>query len=106
MDIAGKLIHTFPTETFQTKAGKDFTKKAIVIRIEGEYPQEIKVDVTGNAIDHVPDVGTQVTASIDIRGREYKRKDGERDWFTSLSCWKLSKAGTEQPQPVDDHVPF
>lgn len=108
MQITGKLIHKFPEQTFDTANGP-FTKRPIVIKTDGQYPQEVKVDVTGKALEHVPEVGTIVTADIDIRGREYKRKDtGERDWFTSINCWKLT---TGEPQTATaegaiEDVPF
>lgn len=111
MQLAGKVIHVFPAQTFETKSG-EFTKRAIVIRDETDpkYPQEIKVDVTGKALDYVPEPGTMVTAHIDVRGREYKRKDtGERDWFTSLNCWKIDTGDTTTTTvEVDDvqDVPF
>lgn len=108
MTITGTIIHVGEVQTFKTKSGSDFTKQEVVLRTDGDYPQEVLVEVTGKALDHVPAVDTKATAHIDIRGRSYE-KDGNKRWFNSITCWRWE---TGEPAAATDHresfqdVPF
>lgn len=103
MTLAGTIIHKFDRE----QVTDTFAKQAIVIKTDGQYPQEVKVDVTGKALDHIPDVGTVVTAHIDLKGRGYERKDGTgKDWWTSVNCWRIETGVTTAQEATPQDAPF
>lgn len=104
MQIEGTLIHVLPLQEIETKSGNPFRKQAIIVRTDGEYPQEVKLEVTGKGIEQIQPLNTRVSCHIDIRGRGYTNKAGQQDWFTTVNCWRIDKVTATQPMPED--VPF
>ncbi len=104
MNLQGTIIHVFPVQEIQTKSGNPFRKQAFIVKTEGDYPQEVKIEATGKAIEHMQPVGTAVDCHLDIRGRAYTNKAGEQDWFTTVNCWRIDKVGATAPLAED--VPF
>lgn len=112
--ITGTVVFVGQTE----QVTDTFKKRTLVIKTDEQYPQEIKMQVTQinvNLLDKCR-LGNTVTASFNMRGKSYQRKDGTTDWNLNLDIWKLEvhdNAGTQgQAQPQDaepefeDEVPF
>lgn len=111
LKVTGEII--FIGDTQQIK--DTFTKRNFVIQTKlDQYPQEYELQLTKDGCSKLDafKVGDTVTASINLRGRGYTKKDGSRGWFTSLDCWRLEKAngGTALPeqsaQEFVDNLPF
>lgn len=76
-----------------------FKKRDIVIRTQGEYPQEICVELHKDRVDDVKEteVGRVVNLSIDIRGREWKGND---KWFNSIVAYKVALVSPSAENPL------
>ena len=76
-----------------------FKKRDIVIRTQGEYPQEICVELHKDRVDDVKEteVGRVVNLSIDIRGREWKGND---KWFNSIVAYKVALVSPSVENPL------
>lgn len=111
LKISGEII--FIGETQQIK--DTFTKRNFVVQTKlDQYPQEYELQLTKDGCSRLDGfrVGDTVTASINLRGRGYTKKDGSRGWFTSLDCWKLDKISgaaalpEQTAQEYVDNLPF
>jgi len=89
MQVKGKVIHIGQTENVTDT----FKKRVLVVEVpDGEYPQQIKMEAVQKHVDILDNVkiGDDVTASINLRGREFdNKKTGQKDWFTSIQVWKV-----------------
>lgn len=125
MDLKGTLVKVFAKQQVSEK----FAKREFVIRTEGEYPQEILLQVTQDRcgiLDNFME-GEMVQAFINIRGRAWTNPQGEVKYFNTLEAWKitnesgqgapaLKRGGIEQnfmedavsslPDMDDDGLPF
>lgn len=74
------------SETFQTRE--------FVIKLDGNYPQFIKFQLTQDRCDLIDKYkeGDNIKVSFDLRGREWNEK-----FFTNLNAWKIASAETAQP---------
>lgn len=115
MDLQGKIIQILPE--VHTQSGK--VKYGFVVETSSQYPQKIPFDVWGDDKWRQMNVavGSTVSVSFDINGREYNGK-----YFVSLCAWKVTAIGSggqqqantqnaPQPQPQnhgggDDNLPF
>ena len=92
-----------------------FKKREIVITTEHEskYPQHISLQAAQDKVvmfDNLG-VGQEVTASINIRGREWTSPTGEVKFFNTIECWKLDVKNEVinnniTPQVQLDDLPF
>jgi len=99
MELTGKLVVKYDIQSISDK----FKKREFVIKTEGTYPQFITLQLVNDKcglIDPVA-VGYDLTAQININGREYQ-KDGQTRYFNSIEAWKIeSKAVTSsEPLPI------
>lgn len=113
--IEGTIIHISQTERVSEK----LTKRFFVVLIEGQYPQEVKIEAINakcDTLDHERE-GNKVRIHFNLNGRSYQNKQGQKDWFTSLTLWKIEPlAGQtatkeapkkEEPSFMDaDSLPF
>ncbi len=114
--IEGTILHISPTE----RVGEKLTKRFFVVLIEGQYPQEVKIEAINakcDTLDHEKE-GNKVKVHYNLNGRSYiSQRTGQKEWFTSLSLWKIEKMGTEtatntkameqKPAQIDsDSLPF
>lgn len=111
LKVTGEII--FIGDTQQIK--DTFTKRNFVVQTKlDQYPQEYELQLTKDGCSKLDafKVGDTVTASINLRGRGYTKKDGSRGWFTSLDCWRLEKTSGAEPLPTQsaqeyvDNLPF
>lgn len=110
MELKGKIKQVNDTETVSDK----FKKRDFIITTNDNptYPQHISVQCTQDKVsmlDNLP-VGTEVTAHINLRGREWTSPKGDIKFFNTIECWKLEVTGKVTPSPekgiVEDHLPF
>jgi len=45
-------------------------------------------------------IGQEVTAHVNLRGKEWKSPTGEVKYFNTIECWKLDVIGEVKPAPV------
>jgi len=79
------------SETFQTRE--------FVIKLDGNYPQFIKFQLTQDRCDLINNFkeGDTVKVSFDLRGREWNER-----YFTNLNAWRIDAVAAEAtPQPVE-----
>ncbi len=88
MKISGQIIHIGQLEIMSEK----FKKREFVIQTEGQYPQEIQLQVTQDKCDLLNNLkfGDIVDASINIRGRSWTSKEGVKKWFNSIEAWSIN----------------
>lgn len=69
------------SETFKTRE--------FVIKLDGNYPQFIKFQLTQDRCDLIGNYkeGDNIKVSFDLRGREWNEK-----YFTNLNAWKIENA--------------
>ena len=98
MDLKGTLVKVFAKQQVSEK----FAKREFVIRTDGEYPQEILLQVTQDRcgiLDNFME-GEMVQAFINIRGRAWTNPQGEVKYFNTLEAWKITnESGQGAPAP-------
>ena len=83
-----------------------FTKRELVVTTEEQYPQHILINFTQGKCNSDLDqlkVGTRVSVSINIRGREWINPQGEAKYFNDIQGWKLAliaNYGENNPAPT------
>lgn len=83
MKVTGKVIIIGQTESVGQNG---FTKRLLVIEIEGQYPQKIPIDFVKDKtslLDNIS-IGQTVTVSINLKGSESNGK-----WFAQIQGWKI-----------------
>lgn len=84
-----------------------FKVRKFVVTIDGDsqYPQDIELQAANEKCDALNTfaVGSDVTVSFNLRGREWKSPQGEMKYFTTLDAWKVDagtapKAGNSTPK--------
>jgi hypothetical protein len=67
-----------------------FSKQEFVIKTTGEYPQEIKFQLTNNSIEALENVSINdnVKVAFSISGRRWE-KDGKTIFFTNLDAFRI-----------------
>jgi hypothetical protein len=102
MQVEGKIKVIGQTEQVSDK----FKKRTFVVETKGQYPQFISIECNQDKtalLDSVQ-VGQEVTAHINLRGRAWT-KDGVEKYFNSIECWKLD--GLKSPEkPISELDPF
>lgn len=89
MEISGNIIQILPLQTGEGKNGT-WKKQEFIIETEGTYPKKVCVAMWGDKInENLIQVGTAVTASVEVESREYNGR-----WYTDVKSWKLEGKGT------------
>ena len=91
--IKGKVI--VKNETI--KVSEKFSKRTFVISEAGDYPQLIEVELQQdkcNLIDSI-EVGQEIEAHFNLRGRSWTNPQGEVKWFNTIVVWKIDGIVTE-----------
>jgi len=111
--IKGKVI--VKNETI--KVTEKFSKRTFVILEAGDYPQEIEVELQQdkcNLIDSI-EVGKEIEAHFNLRGRSWTNPQGEVKWFNTIVVWKIDAMAKEMQSTsqkmtiadeVGDDLPF
>jgi single-strand DNA-binding protein len=92
--IEGTIIYISQTE----KPTEKLTKRFFVVLTYEQYPQELKIEAINAscAVLDYENEGNKVKVHINLRGRSYINKQtGRKEWFNTLSLWKIEKMGTE-----------
>tara|TARA_R110001606_G_scaffold268257_1_gene416968 strand:+ start:27 stop:317 length:291 start_codon:yes stop_codon:yes gene_type:complete len=88
MEIQGKIIKIGKVETFGSKG---FKKAELWLEVkDGEYPQTLNLEVVKDKADEIQSlqVGTEIKAYINLRGRKWMGVDGVEKVFNSITLWK------------------
>lgn len=85
LEITGKVILIQPLQEGVSKAGKPWKSQMFVLETGGQYPKKVPIKLFGDIVDRFPlQVGQDVTASLDIDGREWEGK-----WFAEVRAWNI-----------------
>ena len=78
----------------QEIGAKGFKKREVVITTAEDYPQMLSIEFTQDKVDLLNEfmLGSSVTVSINLRGREWINPQGEAKYFNSLQGWKITQA--------------
>ena len=78
----------------QEIGAKGFKKREVVVTTADQYPQDIMIEFTQDKVDLLNEfmLGSSVTISINLRGREWINPQGEAKYFNSLQGWKIAQA--------------
>ena len=92
ISISGTVETCLPLETFDS----GFSKRVLVINTGGDYPQLLPVEFVKDAADLLTGLrkNDQVTAWINLRGREWNGK-----YFCNIQGWRLEKDGSQEEEP-------
>ncbi len=85
-------------KVFETQSKTDsFQAREFVIKLDGNYPQFIKFQLTQDKCDLINNYkeGEKIKVSFDLRGREWNEK-----FFTNLNAWKIVAAEQESVAPT------
>ena len=91
-----------------------FKKREFVITDDSsQYPQDIILQLTQDRTDLIDSysVGQEITASFNLRGREWTSPTGEVRYFNTIEAWKIEGEtipATEVPAHTvsTDDLPF
>ncbi len=101
-DLTGKVKVIQDAQTFAS----GFTKREFVVTVEdGKWPQDICLECVQDKVSLLDNlqVGQEITATFDIRGREYNGR-----YFNNLQAWKIvagEASGDDKPPVSDADVP-
>ncbi|MDZ8119417.1 DUF3127 domain-containing protein [Pontiella agarivorans] len=103
-ELTGKVKVILEPKTFAS----GFTVREFVVTVEdGKYPQDIILQVVQEKVSLLDSiqVGEEVTATFDVRGREYNGR-----YFNNLQAWKIESgaaapAADDKPPVSDKDVP-
>lgn len=113
MNVKGKLHVKGETQVISQK----FSKREFVIETEDKYPQKVLIQLTQDKCGLLDlwNVGDNIDADINLRGREWVSPDGKVKYFNTLEAWRLGKDNTERggepiqagpPEETKDDLPF
>lgn len=87
MEVTGRIKVINPTQDVSAS----FKKRELVVTTEEQYPQHIMIEFTQDKCDLLDnyEVGWNVKAHINLRGREWVNPQGETKYFNSIQGWKL-----------------
>tara|TARA_R110000803_G_scaffold210568_1_gene282700 strand:+ start:15183 stop:15560 length:378 start_codon:yes stop_codon:yes gene_type:complete len=92
LTVKGVVHQITPTEKGNSKAGKEFVKRSIVIDTAAQYNPYISFGAFGDdkcdMLDNFKQ-GDQVEVSFNLSSREYQSK-----WYTQADFWKIDKIGS------------
>ena len=99
MNLKGKILVIQDKQIISEK----FSKQNLILKTEGEYPQEICIEFHQDRCDLLTNhkVGAMVDVGIDIRGRHWK----DDKYFNTIVGWKIEVLGAATPPPAPIAVP-
>ena len=94
MTVKGKLHLKGDTQQISEK----FSKREFVIQTEDKYPQLILLQLTQDKCSLLDfwNVGDNIEAEINLRGREWTSPDGKVKYFNTLEAWRLNSEKKER----------
>lgn len=93
LELTGTIVQVLPYEGGTSKAGNAWRKQVLILETQDQYPRKVAISLLNDNIDKYPtQVGTVVTAHLDIESREWNGK-----WYTEVRAWQITYP---QAQPV------
>lgn len=102
--LTGVLREIYPVQEISDK----FRKRDIVITDNSsQYEQHIKMQVTQDRCELFDkcNVGDTVNVHYNLRGKQYTKKDGTIDYFTTLEVWKVEANKANNNYPPQQSAP-
>ena len=99
-EMTGRIIKK---GDIQEIGAKKFKKLEIVLETDGKYPQQIKLEITGDKAEEFKQTltaGQQITARFDVRGREWEGR-----YFVNLNMYGYSISDSSLPTETPDNAP-
>jgi hypothetical protein len=98
MNIKGTIKHILEPYSGVSNAGKEWSRRTIVIETEGQFPKLVAIEFWGDKVIKVSNykVGDFVECSIDIQSRE-----NNGNWYTSVTAWSIASFTKAQG---DQHI--
>jgi hypothetical protein len=97
MELTGKLHAKFAEQSI---GASGFRKREFVLVTADNpnYPQYISLQLTQDKCSLIDafEMGTDVTVSLNIRGREWTSPQGEIKYFNTLEAWRIVPAVSQQ----------
>lgn len=99
MELKGIIKFIDETKSF---GANGFRKREFVVTTDEQYPQHILIEMNQDKCDILNNykVGDNVTASLNLRGREWVNPQGEIKYFNTIQCWRLQKEEGQVGTPV------
>ncbi len=87
------------------QVSESFTVRGFIIEEQGQYPQLLNFQVSGDKINIVNPsmVGSMINVHYNLRGMKKPTADGRV--FNNLSAWKIEGGTQQAPQQVPQQVP-
>ena len=95
MDITGTIIEIFEEQVI---GEKKFKKREFVLKVvDNGYEQEIKFQTIQDktTILNFVKKDDEVKVLFNLGGRPWINKQGKKDWFNSVTAWRIEKAGSD-----------
>ena len=89
MELEGRVIQHLDMVS-GTSARGEWKKQEFIVETPGEYPKKVCVSLWGDKVNDLPNVGEDVSVSINIESREYNGR-----WYTEIRAWKVGKKSAE-----------
>lgn len=97
VELTGRIALILPLEQGVSKAGNSWRKQVFILETQDQYPRKVAISLLNDNIDkYAIQVGTVVTANLEIESREWNGK-----WYTEVKAWQITYP---QGQPVATHV--
>ena len=100
---------------YEPKTYGNYTKREFVIKIPVSYKDKetnkkktfnkfVLMEMAKKSMDLLDNIaiGTKVTCTIDVGGREWTNKEGVVKYFNSIMCWKIDLEPETQGKIFDD----
>tara|TARA_X000001382_G_scaffold101953_2_gene76660 strand:- start:1773 stop:2108 length:336 start_codon:yes stop_codon:yes gene_type:complete len=84
--IKGTLVKVLEKETGTTKEGKEWSKKAFIVKTEDKFPKEVCFTLFGEKVSLLDShsIGSQVEVHYNLSSREFKGK-----YYHNIDAWKI-----------------
>lgn len=102
--LTGKLKVLGQTEQ---KSDTFKVRKFVVTDNDTQYPQHIEFQATNDKCDIMNTfaVGSDVTVSFNLRGKEWASPQGEVKYFLTLDAWRVEAATASTPSVAPAAIP-
>ncbi len=95
-EIKGTISRIFEAKQISDK----FRKRIFVVDVaDGKYSQVLQIELANDKCSLIDGMneGDEVSASVNIKGREWKSPSGEVKYFVSLEAWKVERTSAARP---------
>ena len=105
MEITGTIVEIFAEQVVSDK----FKKREFVLKVvDNGYEQKIKFQTIQDktTILNFVKLNDEVKVLFNIGGRSWINKEGDKNWFNSITAWRIEKVGGENaPAPAQSVDP-